>query len=184
MQPGFKDSMVAGNGYMFHCPTVDRDALFTACAFKRHKHWRGDDFADQDCRCAMRGGKCPAVRMLQKEWREEQRFYHSAEPTMHKLPRDIFDQIERIILFPFHARGLNLTPEQSAKLFGRTLDATNVAETPEQPADGGKPSRIKQPRATARKSRASTEQDILAGAAAANTDMASLLNQSMQGSEE
>lgn len=108
----------SGNKYMFHCPTVGRDVLFVMCAFKKAKHWRGEPFAEQDCKTAMRGGKCPCVAMQTVEYNEGERMFYSAELKLHKIPAAISDRLSRVRVSRHHANGAELTPEQIERLFG------------------------------------------------------------------
>ena len=113
------DCSKAGNSYTFHCPTVGRDTRAIVCAFKRNKHWRGENFADQDCRAAMNGGCCPIVMMLKHEWKEgEEVFVETESKKVHSVPAFVKENLNRLQMVPSQARGLNLTPEQFARFYG------------------------------------------------------------------
>jgi hypothetical protein len=145
---GVAGSAVSGNAYRFHCPTVERDARFIVCAFKKNRHWRGENFLDQDCRLAMRAGKCPVVEMMKAEYRAQDRlFFETESKSVHKLPTEIAEHMARIVVVPSHAAGLHLTPEQLEKHLGpnakervagvvpfalpvEDADATLIAEEP------------------------------------------------------
>ena len=114
---GFKDSVTPDNGYQFHCPVVDRDALFIACAFMRAKFMRGENFAAHDCRCAMAGSKCPAVRMLRREWQAGERQFFESTPTKRMLPKDLVEDIQKVVLLPSMQGQHPVTPEQAKRLF-------------------------------------------------------------------
>ena len=114
----FEDSNVPTNGYQFPCPVVGRDAVLIACWYMRSKYMTGKRVPAADCHCAMRGSKCPAMRMLDLEWRSGERMFYDAEPTKHRsLPKIILEAIEKVILVAGHAAGLTLTDDQSKRLF-------------------------------------------------------------------
>lgn len=181
MAVGFKDSVEQGNHYTFECPVVQRDARFLVCAFKRNKHMRGEDFQDQDCRCAMRGNKCPAVHMVHKEWREEHRSFFDAEPTRHRLPTDILERIQPVRLLPMHARGLNISAEQQKVLFGGEIAIPAQTESQPSVRNGSEPTRVRKPRASAASSR--IEDGMLAAIGSTKPDMAEVINQAIERSE-
>ena len=115
-----------GNKFTFTCPTVKRDTLFMACHFMKIKHWRGERIPCPDCATAMNGSKCPVVYML----REDADFFDS-EPRHHSIPTKILNKIANILLFPFHANGLALTPDQSQNLFSNeTIHSSGHTDIP------------------------------------------------------
>lgn len=177
---GFRDSATPENKFQFHCPTVDRDATFFVCAFKRQKHKRGENFTDQDCRTAMCGGKCPVDRMLRHEWATlKQQYFHST-PGIRKLPENIVEELNRIMLFPFHGRGFALTDDQKMRLFGKvTADLPAEILIPAPISSAPKRSTPKEPN---REAHIKTANDsILDGIAGATLDATDAINQVMSG---
>lgn len=170
---GFEDSAQPGNGYQFHCPVVDRDARFLVCAFMRRKHMRGESFEAHDCKCAMVGNKCPAVHMLKLEWTSGDRRFFDKEPTMHRLPKDILERIEKVRLLPSQAAGLSLTVEQRERLFDGNLAVVSAASS-----SAAEPSAT--PTKRTRKAKAAAATDLTSGLGEMDTDMASLVNQAME----
>lgn len=173
------DSNVQGNQFTFHCPVVDRDARYIVCAFKLKKHRRGEDFQDHDCRTCLRGGKCPAEKMLQMEWRQQKRMFMANDVNLRKIPDDIKEWIDRIILLPSHAAGLTLTPEQQDRLFGRQVNIpayTAVIKNDVTVSVEAVP--MKSPRAEPKKSRARGN-DMLEGISEASATMSDLMNEAL-----
>lgn len=181
MANGFKDSMEPGNHYSFECPVVQRDARYIACVFQIRKHRRGEEFAAHDCRCAMRGNKCPAVHMQKKEWREETRHFYDADTTRHRLPGDIIERIQNVCLLPMHARDLNVSEEQQKVLFGGAIKIPAHTESSSSAAIGSEPTKHRKPRASAASSR--VEDDMLVGIATTKHDAAEVINQAIERSE-
>jgi hypothetical protein len=140
-----KTSIVGSNRYTFHCPVVDRNERFLACAFRKHRKWRGESIDAEDCSVVMNASKCPAVHMLELEHREGRAmFFDSAADEVHKLPSAILDRIARILVLPFHGIGTKIDPETLSALVGRKV------ELPERQAAGSAETARKVPRSAAR----------------------------------
>ena len=157
---------------MFNCPVVERDERFVTCAFKRHKHWRGEDFASHDCKAAMNGSKCPVIHMLKKEYDAGEALFFDAETRLHKLSPDIIARIDKLILVPGQLDNLNLTDEQRTKLLANT------------PIPGGTPAPERSKTVVKRKRKAADDSqvDLTDGLGEITTDMASLVNSALEGS--
>ena len=117
----FNDSNVPDNQYRLHCPIVGRDAKLTECWDKRELHMRGEYFPATDCRCAMRGSKCPAMVMLDIEWRSHERKFFDAGSSIHRLTNQVAERLEKVQLFPSFADGLTITDDQAKQLFGKVV---------------------------------------------------------------
>lgn len=164
-----------GNGWMFHCPTVERDTAFAICAARRHKHWKGQLTQAHDCHCAMNAGKCPAVRMMQMEWREGEEFFFDAQVRKHALPKEIIEAIERIAVVPSHAAGLTLTDEQKTLLFGGLREIPSLKMEAEP---------VTRPTRAARKSKPSAGTSMTDALSAVEADMSEMINRSIEGDQE
>ena len=150
---GFQDSNQPDNQYQLHCPVVDRDAVLIECWNKREHHMRGEFFPAVDCRCAMRGSKCPAMVMLALEWATAERKFFDPSPRLHRLTKEVTERIEKVQLIPYHAEGMTLTDAQSKQLFGKAavVKGEPVAEAkvtgPASDGDGkpkrGRPRKVK-----------------------------------------
>lgn len=170
---GFKDSSAAGNNYTFHCPVVGRDVRYIVCAFKKAKHWRGEKFADQDCHVLMNASKCPAIHMQKKEWATSERMFWSESTEPKKLPIDIADRINRLLVIPGHLNGYNPTTEQRERLLENApLDASLISSKTAQPTRSPSKSRVA---VTASESVSLLD----AGLAQVHIDTSELLNQSL-----
>jgi hypothetical protein len=173
-----QSSVAPNNQFTFHCPTVDRAARYVVCSFKIAKNMRGEDFQDQDCRCAMSGGKCPAMRMKKKEYREDIRHYFSASADVKPCPSDIKTEINNIILLPFHAHGLNLTDQNKMTLFGSVVSTSRSAVLENEPTKSVEPKLSRKPKSSAGSSR-DVNDEIVGGLASARVNVAEILNTSI-----
>ena len=179
----FKGSATPDNKFQFHCPTVGRDATGVVCAFKIAKHKRGEDFADQDCRTAMCGGKCPVDRMMRLEFSTKQRHFHSSTPGLKPLPARISEELNRIILFPCHSRGFALSDDQKMRLFGR-VTAENTADILIPAPSVAKPKTRKSTGLNKESSNSSEADDVLGGIAGVNLSVTDAINRSLNGDDE
>lgn len=173
---GNKDSVQPGNRYTFSCPVTGRDTLYLLCATKRNRHYKGQDFHDHDCRCAMNANRCPIIHMLQMEWREgKPLFMDDDAAVLHRLPKQVAERIERVQVLPYHGAGLTLTPEQKEQLFGNRLAEVPARAVEALPNASAPPVR-KRIAQTVREAK----NDLAAGLGGAVTDMSSLINASME----
>ena len=130
---GFQgSSAIPGNGYSFRCPVVERDSAFTICARRRDKHWRGERTQAHDCHTAMNGSKCPALHMLTMEWAAGEEMFYDSQVRLHALPKAIIERIEKLVLVPSHAHGMELTAEQQELLFGGLREIPKTIAVPER----------------------------------------------------
>lgn len=112
-------SFRSDNKYRFHCPVVGRDEFLLACWIRRYRHWRGEDVAQGECRMCMRAFKCPALHMIAQEDREKRViFFDAAGGKVNRLPAAIQEQVDRIVVRPHHALGLEVSDEWIRKLTG------------------------------------------------------------------
>lgn len=201
-------SMRADNFYSFVCPMTRKLERYLHCILRRHKHWRGEK-VEPTCATCMNAGKCPALKMIDRELREEKAIYTDPTPgRARKVPEDIIKLIENKIIWASHAFGTGIERARLEELMGQKVrdvvfqgiqDAVIVPEEqhtmgPLGVADGitskewgerrsGKPRELSKPRRAATPAPAA-ETDLVAALGEASTDMASAINQAISSAGE
>lgn len=115
-------SVRADNRFRFHCPVVGRDEAYLACAWRRHRKWRGESVDCGGCAAAMNANKCPVVHMIEMECPRHEParpiFFDPKGDKLYGLPQAVAARIEKVLVLPFHCRGLDMTPELHERLTG------------------------------------------------------------------
>lgn len=176
-------SVRADNRFRFHCPVVNRDETYLACVFRRHRKWRGERVDCGGCSAAMSANKCPAIHMIMMECPPNEPskaiFFDPKGEKLFGIPKAVAERIEKVVILPFHCRGLNVSPEMHELLTGTREQAGTVLI----PAPVTAKSLPAAPRQERRKTAKSTEVSVDTGEDSLNdmlsyaeVDMAGALN--------
>jgi len=129
-------SITADNRYRFVCPTLGTEQFYLRCALRKHRQWRGEAI-EGECATCMKASKCAAVAMLNLEQRGEAKFFDT-EIKPHRLPKVVFDAIQRKLVRPFHGAGTGIDPATLAALVRGDFDG-KVSDYDWTPANPGSP---------------------------------------------
>jgi hypothetical protein len=144
-------SIFAGNRYRFHCPVVEREEYWLACALRKHRRWRGEKI-ESDCATCMSASKCPAIYMIQKEHKLGKPIFVDPTETLHQIHKDVWEQIKPLMVLPIHGYGTGISNARLSQLIGR--EVVNIEDIRMPPRVGRR-----EPELSAAKPRAARKKD-------------------------
>lgn len=183
-------SMRPDNFYSFACPQTGKLERYIACMLRRYKHWRGEKI-EPICATCMNAGKCPALKMLDREWREDKAVYFDPTPgRARKLPDDVLAHIATKSVCAIHAFGTGIDQATLSRLMERQVSNevfagvernVIVAEHPQGIGDWDAKPKAK-PDASRKRAKPADKDpaSMLDAVAAVSTDMAGAINEAMR----